>query len=89
MAAVNSALDDDSEEQTLQTLLNEDLDLADMDPANIPYYHKGLVEKKRAKGNGRLKEEEIQECIDEMNNLAEAERLGKRLSKSDIPSVEV
>lgn len=79
VAAVNSALDSNSEDHILQTLQNEDIDLSDMDPANIVYYQRGLMEKKRAKPNGRLTEEEIQDCIKEMNDVADMDRLGMGL----------
>lgn len=77
MAVINSAVESDSADHTLQCLLNEHLDLSDVEPANAPYYHQGLLEKKRSKPNGRLTEEEIQDCIREMNNKADLDRLGE------------
>jgi hypothetical protein len=79
MAAINSAVDSDSEQSTLQCLLSENLDLSDIDPANTAYYHKGLQEAKKSKANGRLTEEEVQECITEMNSKAEMDRMGNVL----------
>ena len=70
-------MDADSAESTLQCLLSENLELSDVDPANAAYYHQGLQEAKRSKPNGRLTEEEVQDCIMEMNAKAEVDRLGE------------
>ena len=77
VAVINSAIESDSPDHTLHCLLNEDLSLSDVDPANALYYHRGLLEKKRSKPNGRLTEEDIQECIREMNDKADLDRLGE------------
>lgn len=71
-------MEGDSEEEILQALQNEKLDLADVYPENAHYYHQGLKERKAQKFN--LSEEEIQECIREMNAKAEMDRLGKGLT---------
>lgn len=77
LAAINSAVDSDSAEHTLQFLHNENLDLSDVDPANAEYYHQGLQEAKRRKPNGRLTEEEVQDCIREMNANADVDTLSE------------
>lgn len=77
MAAVNNTLQADSADSTLQSLQNEHLDLSDVDPGNIQYYHESLVERKRGKTNDRLTEQEIQDCIKECNARAEMDRLGE------------
>ena len=78
---VNLAVESDSSDHTLMALQNEHLDLSDVDPINAQYYHEGLLNKKRGKPNGRLTEEEIQECVREMNARANLDRLGKVVSK--------
>lgn len=77
IAAINSSIESQSADDTLRCLLNEHLDLLDVEPANAHCYHQALLEKKRGKPNGRLTEEEIQDCIREMNAKADVERLGK------------
>ena len=81
VAAINSALGGDSEDLILQTLQNEALDLSDVHPANVSYYQRGLVGKKMAKAIAHLAEEEIQDCIKEINDLADMDRLGEWLLK--------
>ena len=81
VVAINTAVDAGSAEATLQSLLNEYLDLSAVESANAHYYQQGLQEKKRAKPNGRLTEKEVQDCITEMNAKAEMDRLGEFRSK--------
>jgi len=74
--SVGAALEAGSGEALIEALHSEHLDISDLDSANLAYYQKGLEEKKRQKPNGRLTEEEVQECINEMNAAAELERMG-------------
>ncbi len=76
LAAINTAVVSESADHTLQCLLSENIDLSDVDPANAACYHQGLLEKKRSKLGGRLTEQEIQDCIREMNATADMDRLG-------------
>ena len=77
MAAINRAVESNSADSTLQCLLNEHLDLSNVEPQNAAYYQQGLLERKQAKPNGRLTEQEVQDCITEMNAKAELERMGE------------
>lgn len=72
-------MESDSADRTLQCLLNEHLDFSDVDPANAAYYHEGLLQAKKDKPNGRLTEEEIQDCIREMNAKADVDAMGRHL----------
>ena len=75
--SVSTALGGTSEEKLLEALHSEHLDLSDLESANIAYYHRGLEEKRKQKPNGRLTEEEVQECINELNAAAELDRLSE------------
>ena len=76
LAAVGAALEAASGETLIEALHSEHLDISELDSANLAYYMKGLEEKKKQKPNGRLTEEEVQDCINEMNAAAELERMG-------------
>ncbi len=76
LVSVSSALDTSSEEALQQALQNEHLNSLDLQLENMSYYLKGLEEKKREKPTGRLTEEEVQDCIAEMNTKAELDRIG-------------
>ncbi len=78
VAAINAAMERNSAEETFQSLLNEHLDLSNIEHQNAAYYQQELLERKRAKPNGRLTEQEVQDCITEMNAKAELDRMGKR-----------
>ena len=56
--AVNRALEQGDEEQTLQALQNEQLDLSDVYPLNKSYYHSGLLARSSAKTEVRRGGEE-------------------------------
>ena len=49
LVAINAALDEGDADTTLETLLNEHLDLTDVNPDNKEYYYKGLKEIKQRK----------------------------------------
>ncbi|KAL5481649.1 hypothetical protein EMCRGX_G021851 [Ephydatia muelleri] len=80
---VNKALDQvagtgSDAEAALHALLNENLDLADVVPANKQYYYEELLRAKKAKETlqeaGVLTEEEIQQIVNRMNEKAEYDR---------------
>ena len=77
LVSVSTALGGTSEEKLLEALHSEHLDLSDVESANIAYYERGLEEKRKQKPNGRLAEEEVQECINELNAAAELDRLSE------------
>lgn len=77
--AVNRALEQGDEEQTLQVLQNEQLDLSDVYPLNKSYYHSGLLARRSAKAEtaggsvaaALLTEDDIQQEVSEANDRAQ------------------
>lgn len=49
LVAINTALKEGNADSTLETLLNEHLDLSDVSPENKDYYYTGLKGKKQKK----------------------------------------